>query len=84
MVSKCGKKCDICNNEFTCKFTGKTYKVRGNLSCNSANVVYLMSCKLCKDHNVGPAYKNNFKPRGYIRVTLTHERTTMVWLNICN
>ena len=69
MVSKCGKKCDICDNflvcrnEFTCKVTGKTYKVRGNLSCTSANVVYLISCKLCKDQYVGSAYKNNFKPR---------------------
>ena len=69
MLSKCGKKCDICDNflvcrnEFTCKVTGKTYKVRGNLSCNSANVVYLISCKLCKDRYVGSAYKNNFKPR---------------------
>ena len=69
MVSKCGKKCDICDNflvsrnEFTSNVTGKTYKVRGNLSCSSANVVYLISCKLCKDQYVGSAYKNNFKPR---------------------
>ena len=68
MVSKCGKECDfwdnflVCRNKFTCKFTGKTYKVRGNLSCNSANLVYLLSCKLCKDQYVGSAYKNNFKP----------------------
>ena len=46
MVSECGKNCVICYNflvcrkEFTSKVTGKTYKVRGNLSCNSANVVY--------------------------------------------
>ena len=43
--------------------TGKIYKVRGKLSCNSVNVVYLVSCKLCKDQYVGSAYKNNFKPR---------------------
>ena len=60
-VNKCGKECDICNNfivcrnEFTCKVTGTTYKVRDNLSCNSANVVYLISCKLCKDQYVGSA-----------------------------
>ena len=72
-VSKCGKKCDICDNflvcrnKFTCKDTGKTYKVRGNLSCNSANVVYLISCKLCKNQYVGCAYKNNFKPRFRVR-----------------
>ena len=69
MVSKCGKKCDICDNflvcrnELTCKVTGKTYKVRSNLSCNSANVVCSISRKLCKDQYVGSAYKNNFKPK---------------------
>ena len=68
-VSKFGKECDmcdnflVCRNEFTCKVTVKTYKERGNLSCNSANVVYLISCKLCKDRYVGCPYKNNFKPR---------------------
>ena len=69
MVSKYGKKCDICDNflectnEFTYKVTGKTYKVRGNLSCNSANVLYLISCKLCKGQYVVSAYKDNFTPR---------------------
>ena len=53
----------VCRNEFTCKVSGKTYKVRGNLSCNNANVVYLISCKLFKDHYVGVAYKNKFIPR---------------------
>ena len=79
MVSKCRKKCDICNNflvcrnEFTCKVTGKTYKTRGNLSCNSANVVYLISFKLCKDQCVGSAYKNNFK--GRFRIHIRHINT---------
>ena len=69
MVSKWSKKCDICDNflvcrhEFTCKVTGTTYNVKVNLSCNSANVVYLISCKLCKDQYVGSTHKNNFKPR---------------------
>ena len=54
-VSKCNKsRCDICKNymvfknEFTCTATGKTYKVRGDLTCKSDNVVYLISCKKCK------------------------------------
>ena len=69
MVSHCGKKCDICDhflvcrNKFTCKVTGKIYEVRENLSCNSPNVVYLISCKLCNDQYVRSAYKNNFKSR---------------------
>ena len=70
MVSKCkSKRCDICQNylvcknEFTCTVTGKTYKVRGKLCCTSSNVIYLISCKLCKEQYVGSAFKDNFKPR---------------------
>ena len=49
-------------NEFTCKVTGNTYKLRGNLSCNNANVVYLISCKLCKISMLGLSIKK-IKPR---------------------
>ena len=48
-ITSC-KKCDICKNDlltdnkFKCKVTGRFYKVRGNLSCNSSNVIYLISC----------------------------------------
>ena len=69
MVSKCGSRCDICNNflvcsnEFRCKVTGKTYKVRGKLNCNSHNVIYLVNCKLCGEQYIGSAYGDNFKPR---------------------
>ena len=39
----------VFKNEFTCTATGKTYKVRGdNVTCKSDNVVYLISCKKCK------------------------------------
>ena len=41
----------------------KTYKVRGKLCCTSSNVIYLISCKLCKEQYVGSAFKDNFKPR---------------------
>ena len=51
MVSECkSKRCDICQNylvcknEFTCRVTGKTYKVRGKLCCTSSNMTYLISC----------------------------------------
>ena len=29
--------------------TGKTYKVGGKLCCTSSNVIYLISCKICKE-----------------------------------
>ena len=62
-------KCDICKNylvsttDFQCKVTGKKYKIRGNLSCNSLNVIYLISCKNCHDQYVGSAsnFKNRFR-----------------------
>ena len=68
-VSKCARQCDICknylvcNNEFSSTVTGKKYKVRGNLSCKSQNVVYLINCKKCKQQYVGSALKDNFKSR---------------------
>ena len=70
MVSKCNaRRCDICENflvsknEFSSTVTGKKYKVRGNLSCKSLNVVYLITCKKCKQQYVGSALKDNFKAR---------------------
>ena len=53
----------FCKNEFMCTVTGKTYKVGGKLCCTSSNVIYLISCKLCKEKYVGSAFKDNFKPR---------------------
>ena len=44
-----------CKNEFSCKITSKTHKVRGNSSCTDANIVYSISCRLCKDQYVGSA-----------------------------
>ena len=43
--------------------TGKTYKVRGKLCCPSSDVIYLISCKLCKEQYVGSVFKDNFKLR---------------------
>ena len=69
-ISKCNEsRCDICKNcmafknEFTCTATGKTYKVRDDLTCKSDNAIYLISCKKCKQQYVGSAYEGNFKPR---------------------
>ena len=69
-VSKCNEsRCDICKNcmafknEFTCTATGKTYKVRDDLTCKSDNAIYLINCKKCKQQYVGSAYEGNFKPR---------------------
>ena len=51
----------VFKNEFTCTATGKTYKVRGDRTCKSDNVVYLINCKTCKQQYVGSAFESNFK-----------------------
>ena len=53
----------VFKNEFICTATGKTYKVRGDLTCKSSNVIYLISCKKCRQPFVGSAYESNFKLR---------------------
>ena len=69
-VNKCnGSRCDIFKNcivfknEFTCTATAKTYKVRGNLTCKKDCIVYLISCKKCKQQYAGSDFESNFKSR---------------------
>ena len=67
-VSKCtARKCDICTNfmifgnRFVCTATGRSYSVKGALTCNSDNVIYLVTCQSCKLQYVGSA--TSFKER---------------------
>ena len=59
-------KCDLCNNfviqssTFRCRVTGVLYKIRGHVSCIAKFVIYLISCKLCKEQYVGSTEK--YKP----------------------
>jgi len=46
---------------FKCRVTGKTYYVKGDLSCESRNVVYMVSCTKCFEQYIGSAV--NFKAR---------------------
>ena len=66
IITPCNS-CDICKHhlvaekKFTSKVTGKTYFIKGDLSCNSKNVIYLITCDKCKDEYIGSAV--DFKPR---------------------
>ena len=51
-----------CSKKFTCTTTVKTYKVRGDLTCKSDNVVHLISWKRYKQQYVRSAFESNFKP----------------------
>ena len=54
--------CDICKNymvfssTFFCTVTGKKFYIRGNFSCNSTDVIYLVECINCKCQYVGSAF----------------------------
>ena len=60
-------KFDICKNfliadsKFRSTVTGKTYVIKGNLSGDSCNVIYLITCSDCREQYVGSAV--NFKHR---------------------
>ena len=51
-------KCDICkhflikDSKFGCTVTGKTYFIKGNLSCDGCNVIYLITCSNCREQYV--------------------------------
>ena len=53
----------VLKNEFTCTATGKAHKGKDDLTCKCGNVVYLISCRKCKQQYVCSAFESNFKPR---------------------
>ena len=67
-ITSCNK-CNICKNilasntKFKCKVTGRVYNIRGKFTCNTPNVVNLISCSNCYDQYVGSAlgFKSRFR-----------------------
>ena len=59
-ITSCNK-CDFCKNflvsdtKFKYKVTGRAFNIRGKHTCNTPNVVYLISCSNCYDQYVGSA-----------------------------
>ena len=73
-------KCDICRNiliadsKLRCTVTGKIYFIKGNLLCDSGNVIYLIRYSNCREQNVGSAisFKQIFRICKYVlRLTKT-------------
>ena len=58
-TSRCGSdRCQICNSlcvgkTFRRKTNGKEFRINYNLNCNSENVTYLITCKVCGIQYVG-------------------------------
>ena len=51
----------IFDNTCSCIVTGKSYFIRGQLNCESINVIYLITCSICLEQYGGLAAK--FKTR---------------------
>ena len=56
---KCGKKtCTYCkyltiSDNFQNNQSGTTYRTKGHITCDTANIIYLITCKKCKKQYVG-------------------------------
>ena len=58
------KRCDIrYSTEFSCHATKRIYKIRGFLTCNTKNIIYLTASKCCGKQYVGSAtcFKERFQ-----------------------
>ena len=77
-ITSCSK-CDICKNflgsniKFNRKVTDRVYNIRGKVTCNIPNVVYLISYFTCYDQYVGSAldFKRRFRIHKNVLIVVT-------------
>ena len=58
-----GRRCELCPRikegvNFRSNFTGRTYKIRHNLTCKSKYCVYLITCDKCSKQYTGSEIEN--------------------------
>jgi len=83
---KCKRtRCDLCrnyfveSNSFQSFQTGKSYKIRLKLSCDSKNVIYLASCKKCNLQYIGSTTTDfRVRFRNHKSAMLTKKKTCEV------
>ena len=75
---KCKKtRCDLCrnflveSNSFLSFQTGKSFKIRSKLPCDSKNITYLASCKKCRLQYIGSTTTD-------FRVTFRNHKSAMI------
>ena len=86
IITPCNS-CNVCKHylvaerKFTSKVTGKTYFIKGDLSFNSKNVIYLITCDKCKDKYI--SLEVGFKPRFRVHKSdIKQKRNDVVPLDI--
>ena len=75
----------IADSNFRCTVTGKTYFIKGNLSCDSCNIIYLITCSSCREQYVGAAnFKQRFRiHKSDIKINKAHCGTARHFNNKC-
>ena len=53
----------VTDSKFRWTVTGKTHFIKGKLSCDSCNVIYLITCSKCREQCAGSAtmFKQRFR-----------------------
>ena len=84
------KRCLLCQyssstETFQSSVTGETFKIFGQLSCKSANVIYLITCSVCQQQYVGETknalnirinlHRNHIKTKDQYQATAIHFNT---------
>ena len=73
-VSKCGdKRCECCHHlllsdAYKFENIDKTFKLKTSMSCDSANLIYVLICSSCKEEYIGETGLNKTKLRDRVRV----------------
>ena len=69
--------------KFTSRVTNETYFIKGDLSCNSQNVIYLTTCDKCKYEPIASAvdFKTHFGEQKS-DIKIKQKRTVVVLLDI--
>lgn len=60
-----------CSKHFTSKRTGTTFRIRHSFSCNSSNLIYLITCTKCQKQYVGLTTKQ-------LNIRINHHRTNII------
>ena len=77
-----GRRCELCPRikegvNFRSNFTGKTYKIRHNLTCKSKYCVYLITCEKCSKQYTGKSINYMHTRHGGHRSEIENETSEL-------
>ena len=76
----------VFDRTFRCKVTGSVYYIKGEMNCESSNIIYLITCVKCLEQYVASAikFKSGFRiHKSYIKTKKDRCRTHKHFNNKC-